>query len=229
MVSVDKAVIARLEKGGKHFEILVDPELAYAFREGKSVSFNEMLAVDEVFKDARKGLPISRQDLLDTFKTEDINEIAKIILKEGDIQLTTEFRRKKLEEKKRQIAEFISKNSVDPQTKNPHPPERIINAMEQAKVHIDVFKSIEEQIDDVVKAIRGILPISFEKIRIEVKIPSQYSGRAYGIIKSIGVEPKWQSDGSLYAILEIPAGLRESLYTKINNITHGDCVIEEKK
>ena len=229
MVSVDKAVIARLEKGGKHFEILVDPELAYKFREGKSVSMAEMLAVNEVFKDAKKGMPVSRQDLIEVFGTDNIDEIAKVILKEGNIQLTTEFRRKKLEEKKKQIADFIARNSIDPQTKNPHPIDRILNAMEQAKVHIDIFKSVEEQVDDVIKAIRGIIPISFEKIRIEVKIPPQHAGKCYGIIKSFGVEPKWQSDGSLQAILEIPAGLRESLYTKINNITHGDCVIEEKK
>ena len=228
MVSVDKAVIARVEKNGKHFEILVDPELAYKMKEGKSVSLGDLLAVNDVFKDAKKGMPASRQDLVDAFGTDNIDDIAKTIIKEGDIQLTTKIRREKLEEKKKQIADFISRNSIDPQTKKPHPMERILNAMEQARVHVDIFKSVEEQIDDVVKAIRDILPISFEKIRIEVKIPPQYSGKAYGLIKSFGVEPKWQNDGSLHAIVEIPAGLKESFYTKINNITHGDCVIEEK-
>lgn len=228
MVSVDKAVIARLEKDGKHFEILVDPELAYKFREGKSVSFAEMLAVDEVFKDAKKGMPASRQDLKEVFGTEDIDEIAKIILKDGDIQLTTEFRRKKLEEKKRQIADFISRNTLDPRTKKPHPIERVLNAMEQARVHIDIFKDVEEQVDEIIKAIRSVLPISLEKIKVEVKIPPQHAAKCYGIIKSFGVEPKWQNDGSLFATLELPAGLKESFYSKINNITHGDCVVIEK-
>ena len=32
MVSLDNAVVARLEKGGKRYEILVDPELVDQFK-----------------------------------------------------------------------------------------------------------------------------------------------------------------------------------------------------
>ena len=226
MVTVDKAVIARIEKDDKHFEILVDPELAYDFRQGKSVSIGKMLAVSDVYKDSKKGLPASRQDLIKCFGTDDIDEVAKIIIKDGDIQLTTELRRKRLEEKKKQIADFISKNTTDPQTKNPHPMQRILNAMEQAKVHVDIFKSSEEQIEGIIKAIRTQLPISFEKTEIELKIPALHAGKCYGIIKSFGAEPQWLQDGSLHAIISIPAGMKQDFFNKINNITHGDAEIK---
>jgi ribosome maturation protein SDO1 len=228
MVTVDKAIIAKIEKDGKSFEILVDPELAYAIREGKQVSIANMLAVDDVFKDSKKGLPANRQDLENTFKTANIEEIAKIIVQHGEIQLTTEFRRKKLEEMKKRISDFISKNAIDPQTKRPHPQQRILNAMEQARVHIDVFKSDEEQIEAILESLRKIIPISFEKLKLEIRIPPQYSGRCFGIIKSFGTEPQYMKDGSLYALLQIPSGLKDEVFNKLNSITHGEAEIHEK-
>ena len=228
MVTVDKAIIAKLERGGKTFEILVDPELAYALREGKQVSIAGMLAVDNVFKDSKKGLPASRQDIEKEFHTDDVEEIARTIVKTGEIQLTTEFRRKKLEEMKKRIADFISKNAIDPQTRKPHPQQRVLNAMEQAKVHIDLFRGEDEQIESVMESLRKILPISFEKIKLEIRVPAQHAGRCFGILKSFGTEPQWMKDGSLYAILQIPSGLKEEVFNKLNNITHGEAEIHEK-
>ncbi|RLI97042.1 MAG: ribosome assembly factor SBDS [Candidatus Aenigmatarchaeota archaeon] len=228
MVTVEEAVIARLTKGDKHFEILVDPEMAYAFKEGKPVSIQKMLAVNEVYSDSHKGLRVSPENLQKVFGTSDVIEVAKQILEHGDIQLTTEFKRKRLEEIKKQIAALISKTSFDPKTKNPHPPERILNAMEQARIHITLDPP-ESQIENVIKAIRPILPISTDKIKIELLVPPQYTGHAYGVIKSLtNVEKeKWNQDGSLHVVVSVTAGLKMEFYDKINHITHGDVDIKE--
>ena len=61
MVSLEKAVIARLKKGGETFEVLVDPYLARDLKEGKEVDFEQLLAIEEVFKDARKGERASKE------------------------------------------------------------------------------------------------------------------------------------------------------------------------
>ena len=56
MVSLDDAVIARLEKGGSRYEILVDPELVDAWKEDRaSVDIDDLLAVSEVGTDSRNG------------------------------------------------------------------------------------------------------------------------------------------------------------------------------
>ena len=229
MVTLDKAVIAKIEKGDKRFEILVDPELAYEYREKKTqVDIKKILAVDNVFKDSKKGMPASKQEIISFFGTDDIEKIAKEILEKGEIQLTTELRRKKLEAKKMEIAEFIAKNSIDPRTKMPHSVQRILNAMEEAKVHIDIFKRTEEQINDVVKAISTIIPISFEKIKLEIKIPAKHAPKCFGYLKSLNSNPEWLSDGSLRAIIEIPAGLKTEIFQKINNLTSGENEINIK-
>ena len=56
MVSLDDAVLARYEHGGKRFEILIDPTLVDSFRnEPESVELDDILATEEVWLDARAG------------------------------------------------------------------------------------------------------------------------------------------------------------------------------
>jgi len=56
-VNVDEAIIAKYEYCGEHFEILVDPDLAAEFRnpDGQDVAIEDLLAVEEIFKDSKKG------------------------------------------------------------------------------------------------------------------------------------------------------------------------------
>lgn len=229
MVTVEKAIIARFDKDGKHFEILVDPDLAYELKEGKSVSISKMLAVSSVFTDSKKGLKSAESDLEKIFGTQDVEKIAALIVKNGSLQLTTDFRRKKIDEKKRQIASFISRHAINPQSRLPHPIERILTAIEQAKVSIDPFKPAQEQMEDVIKALRPIIPISIEESTLSVEIPAQYSGRAFGIIKELGSlqSQQWLSNGSLLVKISIPAGLREDVFRRLNSITEGNARIDE--
>ncbi len=230
MVTVDEAIIAKITKDGKHFEILVDPELAYDLREGKSVSINKMLATNVVCTDSKKGLRASAKDIETAFGTFDIEKIAEFIVRHGEIQLTTEFKRKKIEDRKKQVATLISKNAINPQTRYPHPAERILNAMEQARVIVDPFRPAEQQVEDIIKAIKEILPISIEQISLNIEIPAKYSARAYGIVKEYGIEKEsWLSDGSLFVRITVAAGLKENVYRRLGALTEGNAKIEEQK
>jgi ribosome maturation protein SDO1 len=230
MVTVDKAIIARIEKGGKHFEILVDPELAYDLREGRSVSVNKMLAINQVFKDAKKGDKAAPSDVEKAFGTSSVEEVATDIVKEGDIQLTTEFRRKKIEERRKQIASLISKYAINPQTKLPHPQDRILNAMEQSHVNVDPFRPAESQVDETIKAIKSVLPISMEQVIVSLEISAQYASRSLGILKQFNIQnQQWLGNGSLVAKVAVPAGLKDTFYRKINAVTDGSAKIREEK
>lgn len=187
------------------------------------VDLNEILAYPAIYKDARKGDAASEQDLHKTFGTTDIIKIADRIIKEGEIQLTTEQKRRMIEQKKVQIANIISKKGINPQTNTPHPPQRIINAMEQVGVNIDPFIDAELQVDKVLKSIRAVLPIKFQKVLIQLKIPPQFSGNAFTILKNSGevVKEEWLNDGSLLVNVEVMAGIQEELFQKLSSLTHG--------
>ncbi len=230
MVTVDEAIIARYEKDGKHFEILVGAELAYDLKEGKAVSIQRMVATNFVFTDARKATKATPSDVEKCFGTHDIEKIAEQIVKHGEVQLTTEFRRKKTEEKRRQIAELISRHAINPQTKLPHPQQRVLAAMDEARVRVDAFRPADQQVEDTIKAIKEILPISIEELILTVEIPARYAGRGYGAVKEYGIhQEQWLSDGSLVVKITIPAGLKETVYRRLGNLTEGNAKIEEAK
>jgi ribosome maturation protein SDO1 len=228
MISVEKAVIARLSKSGEKFELLVDPEKAIELKSGKDLPLEELIASEEIFEDIKKGTRASGDKINKIFGTNDFGIIAKKIIMEGDVQITTEQRNKMLEEKTKAIANFISKRGMNPQTGLPHPPDRILRAMEQAKVRIDLNKRIEEQVEDILEGIQRIIPIKFEKIQIAIKIPSEFSGRAGSVVRSLGIllKEEWASDGSYVSLLEIPAGMQTEVYDRLNNLTRGQVEVK---
>ena len=180
-VTMDNAVIARLKKGSKNFEILVDPDMAMTYkRDGGELDIDSALVIDDVFEDASTGDRVTEEAMLNTFETTDIKVIAKRIIRDGEINLTTEQRKKLLEDKRLQVVNFIVRNSINPQTSTPHPPARIESAMAEAKVHIDPMKSTEENVKIVVKALRPVIPLRIEEIRMAAKIPLNTPGRPSG-------------------------------------------------
>ena len=127
-----------------------------------------------------------------------------------------------LEKRRKQIIELIAKEAIDARTNTPIPPQRRELAMEQAKVHIDPFKRAEDQIEGVVKALRPILPIKMEKVKVAVKVPSQFAMSAYQMLRSYKVvNEEWTSSGDVIVVVEIPAGLQAELYERLGKLTHG--------
>jgi len=219
----EKYTIARMTKDNEHFEVLVKPQKALEYRMGKTAAITEVLATEVIFSDANKGTKVSEEALRKAFGTTETLKVAEIILKKGTMQLTTEQRKKMIEDKRRQIIDFISRQCVDPKTNLPHPPLRIENALEQVHYSIDPFKSQEEQAREIIKLLRPILPLKMEQVSVGVRVPAEHSAKAYGTIKAFGTikREEWRADGSWYGLLEMPAGLYGPFLEKLGEMTKG--------
>lgn len=217
-------VIARMEKGGETFEVLVDPDSVDEIRSNPDASIDEHIAIDRIFRDVKKGKRASEEKMVEIFGTEDPLAVAAQIIRKGEIQITTEQRRIMIEEKRKAIVNHIVRNAINPQTGTPHPPQRIENAMSEAGVHIDPFRSVDDQLKAVVEAMRPIIPISMEKVRMAVRLPAEDCPRCYGDIKAFGeiVKEEWQKDGSWIGIIEMPAGLQADFLERMNQRTRGN-------
>lgn len=222
---MSKTVIAKYSVGGDTFEIFVDSDMAYDYITGKKTNPMGPLQAEEVFSDANKGERASQEKIRKVFGTTDIAKVAETIMKKGTVPVTTEQRNKMLEEKRKQVIAIIARNSIDPRTGAPHPPQRIENAMNEAKVSIEPFKNANEQVEAVLKKINVILPIKFATAKIEVTIPAEYANRCYGLLKQYGLKgEEWLSNGSLKANLEFPAGLQGEFFEKLNSFTKGSAI-----
>jgi ribosome maturation protein SDO1 len=227
---LDKSTIVRLSTGNEKFEILVKPDPALEYKLGKKMDISNIMISDEIYSDANKGTKSSTEKLKKAFNTTDQFEIAKQIMAKGDLNLNTDQRRKMIEEKKRQIVEYINKNFVDPKTHMPHPISRISTVLDDARVAIDPFKRLDDQIKNIIEPLRKLLPLKSEILELIVTVPSQFSGQSFSVFKSIGdiKSEQWLSDGSLQVVLNLNAGLKSSFLDRIGTATKGSAQVSEK-
>ncbi len=223
MVSLEDAVIARYETGGNRFEILIDPKEAQRYSEGDEIDWEEAIAADGIWNDSAKGDRAPEHLVNDTFGTNNLIDIYKKILDEGTIQLTSQQRKEMVDQKKKQIVAHIVANAMNPQTGGPHPPQRIENAMDEARFSVDPMEPVEKQVEKLIKSIKMLIPISFEKIKVAVKIRAIHVGKCYGQISSLGniESEEYQKDGSWIGIIETSAASFVKLEDALGSLTKG--------
>lgn len=219
-------IIARTKVKGKNYEILVDVDKALQLKGGKQISIDNVIAIEKIFHDSKKGLHVSDKDLEEAFGTCDIKTVAEKIVKRGELQIPKEYRDKEREDKKKQIVDFLAKHALDPRTNNPHTAERISLSIDQAGISID-NRPMEQQIFKIIEKIKTVLPLKIQSKKLKLQIPAEHTGRVYGILNEYKESENWLSNGDLECIVNIPVGLQEDFYDKLNSITHGSAMSQE--
>ena len=216
MVSLDDAVLARLEKGGKRYEALVDPDLVEQWKEdSSSIELDEFMAMDEIFHDARAGERPTEDALMKTFQSLDVATILNIILDKGSIQLTTAQRKARVENIRQQIIHHIHSQAIDPKSKSPHPRTRIELALDESKYSVDPFKRLEDQVKDAIAKLKPLIPLSFESVRLAFRIPGSAYGSVSRLLRPYQKKEQWLENGDWACIVELPAGMKGDIIGQV--------------
>ena len=117
------------------------------------------------------------------------------------------------------IGSLIIKNASD-QNGRPYTEERIRRAIDEIHYSFDTRPS-EQQMPEVIEKLKTVIPIKVETKKVKITIPAQYTGHVYSILKDFKESEEWLPNGSLEAVLNIPAGMQIDFYDKLNSITHG--------
>ncbi len=216
MVSLDDAVLARLEKGGKRYEALVDPDLVEQWKENATkVELDDFMAMDEIFHDARAGERPTEEALMNTFQTLDVEAILNIILEKGSIQLTTAQRKARVENMRQQIIHHIHSQAIDPKSKSPHPRTRIELALNESKYSVDPFKRLEDQVKDAIAKLKPLIPLSFESVRLAFRIPGSAYGSVSQLLRPYQKKEQWLENGDWACVVEFPAGMKGDMIGQV--------------
>ena len=216
MVSLDDAVLARLEKGGSRYEILVDPDLVDTWKkDNNSVPLDDLLATEEIWNDAKSGDRPTTEAIESVFGTTDLLTCVQKILKDGNIQLTTAQRKNLVAEKRTKIIHQIATTATDPRTKLPHPKTRIELALDEIKFSIDPFLSLERQVQDAIKKLKPVIPLAFITVRMAFKVPGSDYGGVHRLLRESIKKEEWLSDGSWVCVVEVPGGMKNELMSQV--------------
>jgi len=215
--------LARIKKEGTTFEIDVDPDKALSFKKGLISDVREVLIVEAIFSDAHKGLHASEERMKAIFGTADTLEVAESIIKNGEIQLTSDHRAAERKALRAKIVGMIHANCVDPRTGAPHPPSRVDAALEEGKIRIDDSRSAEEQLNSIITSLRPIIPLKIEMKKLEISLPVELASKLQGTVRKKGtlLQETWNTNGSWSGVIEIPGGLCDEVKDYFKEITHG--------
>lgn len=229
--------LARLRTHGKVYEIAIDPDLAIKYKNkekvnGNFIDLDEIIQSERVFADMKKGIEPTEDELLTSFNTANMMEVARQILEKGELQFTSKYRDELRERKRQKVIELIHRNAIDPKTNLPHPKTRIEAALEEVNIKVDDMKKAEDQIGDIINKLRPVLPIKFDVKILEVSLQHQYNKVAKGILSKYGKVEKefYDSQGGANIRIRLPAGLQQEFIDELNKITHGSSnvrIVEE--
>jgi ribosome maturation protein SDO1 len=172
-VKLTNVAVVRMNKGGKRFEIACYKNKVVDYRAGLEQDLSEVLQTERIFTNVSKGEFAKAKDMLKVFGTKDEDEISKLILSKGQLQVSDKERTQQNEKTSAQIAEWISKNCVHPESDRPYTISQIRHAMQQANISIHPTKPLKRQYLDCVKLLQKVVPIQRAKMELLLLIPSE--------------------------------------------------------
>lgn len=220
--------IAKLRSGKLFFETMVDLDNAMRLRKGDEVAISEVVRDSAVYTNLGKGMKAGSAELEQAFGTSNFEEVVEKIVKKGIIEVSQEFRDEALENRRKQVVDFLVRNAVDAQSGRPFTPETIENALKDSGAKIE-NKNVDQQINGIVDGLKRVLALKIETKKLKVTIPAAHTGKAYGVVNEYKEKEDWLPNGDLQITLNIPVGIQMEFYDKLNGVTHGSAITEEIK
>lgn len=220
--------IARFRSSKLIFETVVDLDSAMKLKRGESVNISQVIRDTAIYTDQKKGMRAGHAELEQAFGTTTFEKIVENIVKKGMIEVTQEFRDEALENRKKQIIDFLTRNAVDAQSGRPFTPNIIENSLKEAGIKIE-NKNVESQITGIIEKLKKIIPLKVQTKRLKINVPAMHTGKVYGLLQEYKEKEEWLSNGDLQITLNIPVGIQMEFYDKLNSITHGSAITQEIK
>jgi len=214
-VQLTNVAVVRINKGGKRFEIACYRNKVVDYRQGLEQDLSEVLQTDRIFANVSKGEFAKAKDMQKVFGTKDEDEISKLILSKGQLQVSDKERSQQLEKTSAQIAEWISKNCVQPTTDRPYTISQIRHAMQQANVSIHPTKPLKRQYLDSVKLLQKVVPIQRAKMELLLLVPPEYKDSMEKAFKDNNV--KFSESEDTLQVLKYQILVDPSLYRILND------------
>ncbi|MCA9496813.1 MAG: ribosome assembly factor SBDS [Nanoarchaeota archaeon] len=225
MVNVDEAFQIRYKFSGEEFQVLVDFNKLEEFKKKQDeISVYDVLADTKIFKDQKKGELASENILNKIFPSKTEEEILKEILLKGECQIPTAYLNKLREEKKIQVINYIVENAINAQTKSKFTPTMVESEVNKLKFNFDYRHNVQNQAEEIIKLLKKVMPISMEKIILEISIPAQYCGPFYGPFRKYGRVTKeyFDRDNNLRIHLEISETQIDQVANYIKTHSNGE-------
>jgi len=158
---MSKSLVVKFKKGNSTFEVLTKVGSMEPYRAGE-LNIDQVLEVEEIFKNASKFDKIKSSLLKKTFGTDNKRECILTILNEGTYPLSKKELQQKVQTRRGEILNYLHKYYHEPLkdgTSRPHPLTRLDGVLQDMKINIDPHMSVNQQIKSIIKPLPEYLPV----------------------------------------------------------------------
>ncbi|XP_055389085.1 uncharacterized protein LOC129618343 [Condylostylus longicornis] len=128
-VRLTNIAVMRLKKDGKRFEVACFKNKILNWRIGTETDLSEVLQTEEIFSNVSKGQFAKIQDLQKAFGTKDRTAIARIIMRDGQLQVSEKERQVKKDDVFKDVCSLVSERVFNRETGLPLPLSMIENTL----------------------------------------------------------------------------------------------------
>ncbi|KLO11291.1 Shwachman-Bodian-diamond syndrome protein [Schizopora paradoxa] len=169
-IKLTNVSIVRLKKGGKRFEIACYKNKVQEYRTGVETNLDDVLQIGHVFTNVSKGEQAKVGDLKKAFGKANEDEIIKMILKEGDLQVGEKEREHELTNMRREILNKVAESVVDPATQRLYSAAIIDKAMTQAGFSVKPDKPVKAQVLECIRLLQEHASLPIQRARMCIRV-----------------------------------------------------------
>ena len=120
------------------FEVACYKNTVEAYRSGAERDLDDVLQSTTVFTNLSKGIVASEKELQENFGTSDLEDVCKIILARGVLQVGGKERERDYETLWRDVANILAEKCINPDTKRPYTSGVLQKAMKDTGASLDL-------------------------------------------------------------------------------------------
>lgn len=180
--------VVRYKKKGKRFEVACYKNKVLNWRNGVEKDIDEVLQATTVFSNVSKGTLAKHEDLADVFGTNDEDKICRIILAEGDLQVSDKERQLELDSLFKDVASVLSEKCINPDNNKPYTISMLERALKDVHFSVDLHRNAKQQALEALPVLQAKFAIKRALMRLQIQVPKSCKAEVMELLNKLEAE-----------------------------------------
>ena len=179
--------VVRIRRHGKRFEVACYKNKVANWRAGIETDLDEVLQTTAVFSNVGRGVLAPEADVAAAFGTTDQEAVCRLILAEGDMQVSDRERETEAAALFKDVAAAVAARCVHPGTGRPYTATAVERALRGAGAALDARRPAKAQaLEAIGLLVRAGLPIERARMRLRVSAPAAGAREVSAALAAVG-------------------------------------------
>jgi ribosome maturation protein SDO1 len=190
-----------------------------SWQKGVEIDIDEVLQIDTIFLNVSRGEAASSKDLKKCFGTADKDEVCRIILKQGQLQVGELERKAERENLLRDISSIIADKCVNPTTNRPYTFTVIQRMLKEIGFTVKENRNAKQQALDAIPELQNHMPLERKKMLLRLIFAAADVASVKSHLDSI--DATVEKEQLVSAQCQIDCLIHPSNYRKVDEVVVG--------